>query len=210
MNLAGPTGVVIDPKTNEVFVADGYRNRRVVVFDADTGAYKRHWGAYGKKPPDGSQGGNPIEGPYQPSVRSQNFATAHCLAMSRDGLLYVCDRGNNRVQVFHPDGTFVRENVIAAQTKGMGAVFAIGFSADKDQRFMYVADGSNKKVWIVRRDDLAVVGSFGHGGRGGGQILLAHALAVDSKGDVYVGESFDNNRVQKFKFVGMRPATTTK
>lgn len=204
-NLAGPTGILVDPKTNEVFVADGYRNRRVVVFDADTGAYKRHWGAYGKRPPEGPQGGNPVEGAYQPGMRSENFASAHCLAMSRDNLLYVCDRVNNRIQVFHPDGTFVKEGVIAPKTKGMGSTFAIGFSADPNQRFVYVADGSNKKVWILRRDDLRVVDSFGHGGRAGGELLLAHALAVDSKGNVYVGESFDNNRVQKFRFVGMRP-----
>ena len=210
MNLAGPTGILVDPKSHEVFVADGYRNRRVFVFDADTGVYKRHWGAYGGKPPDGPQGGSPIEGRYDPGVRSQQFASVHCLAMSRDGLLYVCDRVNNRIQVFRPDGTFVKEGVIAPQTKGMGSVFGIGFSADKDQRFVYVVDGSNKKVWIVQRDTLTVVGAFGHGGRSGGQLLLAHALAVDSKGNVYVGESFDNNRVQKFRFVGMRPANLSR
>ena len=100
LNLAGPTGIVVDAETNEVFVADGYRNRRVVVFDADTGVYKRHWGAYGKQPPDGPQGGSPVEGPYDPEVISEQFATVHCLMMSRDGLLYVCDRQNNRIQVF--------------------------------------------------------------------------------------------------------------
>lgn len=202
-NFAGPTGLWVDAKTNEVFVADGYRNRRVIVFDADTGKYKRHWGAYGKRPPDGPQGGNPIEGPFNPSVRSQHFATVHCLMMSRDGLLYVCDRVNNRVQVFRPDGTFVNEAVIAT-SKGFGAVHAIGFSPDAAQRFMYIADGANKKVWILQRSDLKTLGAFGHGGRGGGELLVAHALAVDSKGNIYVGETINNNRVQKFKYVGMR------
>jgi DNA-binding beta-propeller fold protein YncE len=202
--FAGPTGIVVDPKRNEVFVADGYRNRRVIVFDAETGQYKRHWGAYGKRPPDGPQGGTPIEGPYQPGMVSQNFATTHCIMESRDDLLYVCDRVNNRIQVFHPDGTFVKEAIIA-QSKGFGAVHAIGFSTDKDQRFLYVADGANKKVWILLRNELKPIGSFSHGGRNGGEVIIAHALVVDSKGNVYVGETIDNNRVQKFKFVGMRP-----
>ena len=209
-NLAGPTGIVVDPSTNEVFVADGYRNRRVIVFDADTGAYKRHWGAYGNHPPDAPQtpspSGPPIEGPYDPNVRSRQFAVVHCLAQSRDGLLYVCDRVNNRIQVFQADGTFVQEGLIAPDTLGFGAVFAIGFSPVNDQRFIYVADGANKKVWIVQRDDLQVVGSFGTGGRGGGQFLVTHALAVDSEGNVYVGESAGGNRVQKFTFMGMRPS----
>jgi DNA-binding beta-propeller fold protein YncE len=204
-NFAGPAGVLVDPDTNELFVADGYRNRRVIVFDAETGVYKRHWGAYGKQPPDGPQGGGPVEGRYDPDVVSQQFATVHCITMSRDRLLYVCDRGNNRIQVFQPDGTFVRETIVT-RTGGLGAVHAIGLSSDAEQEFLYVGDGTNKKVWILRRDDLSIVGSFGHGGRGGGQFLIVHTLAVDFEGNIYVGETRNNNRVQKFKFVGMRPA----
>ena len=207
-HFAGPTGIVVDPSTNEVFVADGYRNRRVIVFDADTGAYKRMWGAYGNRPED-PQGSNPIEGKYDPNVRSRQFATAHCLMMSVDRLLYVCDRINNRVQVFRTDGTFVKEGVVAPQSRGFGAVHALGFSSDKDQRFVYVGDGANKHVWILQRDDLRVVGSFGHGGRNGGQFEVIHALTVDSKGNVYVGETRNMNRVQKFKFMGLRSSSTT-
>ena len=206
MNLAGPTGIVVDATTNEVFIGDGYRNRRVVVFDADTGAYKRHWGAYGTKPPDGPLGGTPIEGQYDPNVRSKQFATVHCLMQSKDRLLYVCDRVNNRIQVFKLDGTYVSEVVIAPQTKGFGVVHGIGFSSDKGQRFLYVGDGANKKIWILQRDDLKILGSFSSGGRGGGQILIAHTLVSDSKGNVYVGETINNNRVQRFKFMGLRPA----
>ena len=200
VNLAGPTGIVVDAETNEVFVADGYRNRRVVVFDADTGVYKRHWGAYGKQPPDGPQGGSPAD----PDGRLEQFATVHCLVMSNDGLLYVCDRANNRIQVFQKDGTFVREAVIAT-SRGFGAVHAIGLSPEADQRFLYVGDGANKKVWILRRETLETVGSFGRGGNGGGEFMVVHALAVDAQGNVYVGETRNNNRVQKFRFVGMRP-----
>ena len=200
LNLAGPTGILVDAEANEVFVADGYRNRRVVVFDADTGVYKRHWGAYGKPPVDGPLGGSPAD----PDVRLEQFATVHCLAMSNDGLLYVCDRANNRIQVFQKDGTFVQEAVIAT-SRGFGAVHAIGLSPEADQPFLYVGDGANKKVWILRRETLETVGSFGHGGNGGGEFMVVHALAVDAQGNVYVGETRNNNRVQKFRFVGMRP-----
>jgi len=207
-NLAGPTQMFVDPKTNELYVADGYRNRRVIVFDAETGAYKRHWGAYGHKPPDGPLGGNPVEGAYQPGMKSQNFATVHCVIESKDGLIYVCDRVNDRIQVFKPDGTFVKEGWVGANAKGFGAVHALGLSPD--QRFLYVADGANKKMWIVRRDDLKVIGSFSSGGRMGGQVMIAHTLAVDSKGNVYVGETIDNNRVQRWKFTGMRSMMATQ
>ena len=211
MNFAGPTQMFVDPKTNELFVADGYRNRRIIVLDAETGTYKRHWGAYGKRPPDGPQGGNPIEGAYGPTAmtRSQNFATVHCAIMSRDRMIYVCDRVNDRIQVFKTDGTYVKEGRVGENAKGFGAVHGLGISPDANQRFLYVADGANKKVWIVRRDDLKVLGSFSSGGRMGGQIIIAHTLAVDSKGNVYVGETIDNNRVQRFKFMGFKPMTTT-
>jgi hypothetical protein len=201
-NLAGPTGLIVDSTTNELFVGDGYRNRRVIVFDADSGAYKRHWGAYGKPPSDGPLGSNPVEGPYDPKMRSSQFATVHCLAFSKDRLLYVCDRVNNRIQVFRPDGTFLKEAIVAPETRGFGAVHSIAFSPD--ERFVYVGDGANKKVWILERDSLNIVGSFGSGGRAGGQVLIVHTLAVDSKGNVYVGETVDNNRVQRFNFVGLR------
>ena len=202
LNLAGPTGIVVDPESDELFVADGYRNQRVVVFDAETGTYKRHWGAYGKVPPDRLQGGG-FGG--DPAARLEQLATVHCLMMSEDDLLYVCDRLNNRIQVFQKDGTFVQE-VVVTDSGGFGAVHAIGFSPGPEQRFLYVGDGANKKVWILRRDTLETVGSFGHGGRGGGQFLVIHALVVDSDGNLYVGETRNNNRVQKFRFVGMQPS----
>ena len=218
-NLAGSTQMIVDAETNELFVADGYQNRRVVVFDAESGAYKRHWGAYGNQPPDGPQGGAAIEGgeeywnhvihggKYTPfwlttGERSQNFATVHCLMMSQDRLVYVCDRFNNRIQVFEPDGTFVKEGAVREETLGAGSVHAVAFSPD--EQFLYVADGTNKKIWILRRDNLEVLGSFGSGGRMGGQLMIAHALAVDTQGNVYVGETVDNNRVQRFLFKGMQ------
>jgi hypothetical protein len=203
-NFAGPTQMVVDPKTNEMYVADGYRNRRVIVLDADTGAYKRHWGAYGHKPPDGPQGGNPIEGAYRPGLKSQDFAMVHCLIQSKDDLIYVCDGRNDRIQVFKRDGTFVKEQWVGANATGTPGS-AVAMATSPDQRFLYLADAANHKIWIIRRDDLNVLGSFPNSaGRNGGQVMLPHALAVDAKGNIYVGETTDNDRVQRFNFVGMQ------
>ena len=227
-NFAGATGLFADPSANELFVGDGYRNRRVIVLDLETGEFKRMWGAYGNKP-EGPHGGTPVETQEEdelfpiypqrlsppppgfrddPTNRSQQFATIHCLMMSQDRLVYVCDRVNNRIQVFQTDGTYVREAVIAPRTRGWGAVHALTFSADPEQRFLYVADGANKKVWILRRSDLEILGSFGHGGRGGGELLVAHAIGVDSQGNVYVGDTVNGNRLQRFLYTGLGPTQT--
>lgn len=209
MNFAGPAGVYVDPKSNEVFIADGYRNRRVIVFDADTGAYKRHWGAYGRPPSDPQQLSVPMD-EMDMKKRAEQFAVVHCLIASNDGFLYVCDRGNGRIQVFKKDGTFVREAFVFPRVTGLGTVYALAFSADPKQRFLYVGDGSDKKIFILRREDMKLLGSFGSGGRGPGQFLLIHAMATDSHGNLYVGETIDNDRVQRFIFTGMHPVTGGK
>lgn len=197
-NLGGPSGLAMDPKTNELYVADGSQNRRVVVFDADTGKFKRQWGAYGNKPDDGPLPKYDPNGP-----RGQQFSTVHCVRLSHDGLVYVCDRSNDRIQVFRQDGTFVKEVLIAPQTL-RGTVMDLEFSTDPAQRFMYVADGRNSKVWILRRDTLELLGSFGTPGHHAGGFTLAHSLAVDSKGTLYVGENLEGKRVQKFVLKGPR------
>lgn len=205
-NLAGPAGVYVDPKSNEIFVADGYRNRRIIVFDADTGAYKRHWGAYGKQPQDGPT--QPMNGKQDLKKQREQFVVAHCIVASNDDLLYVCDRANGRIQVFKKNGTYVREGYVEPKNVGIGTVYAIAFSADPQQKFLYVGDGSDKKIFILRRSDLKILSSFGTGGREGGRFELIHAMVTDSKGNLYVGETIDNNRVQRFNFVGMKPAVT--
>jgi hypothetical protein len=198
-NLNRPAGIAVYPKTNEVFVADGYGNRRVIVYDADTGAYKRHWGAYGKKPDDTASNARTFEGPGP-----QQFNTVHAIQISNDGLVYVGDRRNNRIQVFRPDGTFVKEGYVERKTIAEeGTTFGIAFSPDKQQQFLYVPDGSNKKVQILNRDKLEVVGFFGgHGGRGAGQFFHVHSIAADSKGNIYLGESF-GQRITKWVYRGM-------
>jgi DNA-binding beta-propeller fold protein YncE len=166
------------------------------VFDGLSGDYKRHWGAYGSRPDDTAPR------TFDPTAPPpQQFNTVHCVRISADGLVYVCDRGNNRIQVFRKDGTFVKEAVITPSAL-RGGVMAVAFSPDPGQRFLYVADGRNEKVWIVRRSDLQVVGSFGRAGHFAGGFTVAHDIAVDSKGSLYVAETLEGKRVQRFKMVG--------
>lgn len=199
--LNRPTGVRVDAATNEVYVADGIGNHRVAVFDADTGAYKRHWGAYGEKPDDANIGG------YDPNAPpAKQFRTVSCAAISRDGLVYVCDRKNDRIQVFQKDGKFVKEAFVSKTTLGDGSVWDIAFSPDPQQRFIYVADGHDKKVFVLRRDTIEVVTSFGDGGRLAGQFYGVGSIAVDSKGNVYTGETYEGKRVQKFVYKGLGAA----
>jgi DNA-binding beta-propeller fold protein YncE len=196
--LNRPVSVRVDPATNEVYVADGFGNRRVVVFDADTGAYKRHWGAYGEKPDDANLS------PYDPTVpAAKQFRTVSCAAVSKDGQVYVCDRQNDRIQVFQKDGTFVKEGFVSKTTLGDGSVWDLAFSSDPQQRFLLVADGHDKKIYVLRRDTLETVTSFGDGGRLAGQFYGVGSVAVDSKGNVYTGETYEGKRVQKFVFKGM-------
>ena len=193
--LGGPAGMWVDPESRELFVADGYRNRRVVVFDAATGAHLRHWGAYGEEPDDAY---SYDYGAFDPAAPPRAFSTVHHLIGSNDGLVYVADRRGNRIQVFGLDGSFVAERIIAPETRASGSAFVIAFSPDPEQRWLYLADGTNHKIWVLRRADLEVVGSFGRGGRQLGQFIRPHGMAVDSRGRVYVGEASTGRRIQRF------------
>jgi DNA-binding beta-propeller fold protein YncE len=200
-NLGRPAKMFIDPKTNELYVADGYGNKRVIVYDADTGAYKRHWGAYGHKPDDAPM---PRYNPNDPPA--QQFRNpVHCAELSNDGLLYVCDRVNDRIQVFKPDGTFVKEQILFKNTLGDGAVWDIAFSKDPQQKYIYLADGSNEKVHIIDRESLQVLTSFGDGGRQPGEFYAVHSIATDSKGNIFTTETYRGQRIQKFAFKGVGP-----
>lgn len=222
-NLGGAANMTLDREANELYVADGYVNHRVIVFDATTGAYKRHWGAYGKRPDDSyfTQAGEKLPPPFSGAVQHENrpsnyqpggppppqFRIVHVVRIARDGLVYVCDRTNDRIQVFRKDGTFVREAFVAAKTLGSGSVWDIGFSTDQAQTFLIVPDGTNQQIWILRRDTLQVVSAFGRAGRWAGQFYGAHNLAVDAQGNLYVTETYEGKRVQKFVYRGMGPAT---
>jgi DNA-binding beta-propeller fold protein YncE len=198
-NLRLPAKIFVDKNTNEVYVADGYGNHRVIVFDADSGKYKRHWGAYGNKPDDANLG------PYNPDAPpAQQFRNpVHCAELSNDGLVYVCDRVNDRIQVFKKDGSYVKEVFIAKRTLGDGAVWDIAFSKDPQQKFLYLVDGANEKIYIMQRDTLEILTSFGDGGRQPGQFYAVHSIATDSKGNIYTTETYRGQRVQRFLYKGL-------
>jgi DNA-binding beta-propeller fold protein YncE len=213
-NLGAPAHMAVDRAASEVYVADGYVNHRVIVFDSETGAYKRHWGAYGTRPDDSyfTKAGEVLPGPFSGAVQHENkpsqydpngppapqFRIVHAVRLSRDGLVYVCDRTNDRIQVFRKDGTFVKEAFIAKQTFGSGSVWDIGFSTDPDQTYLFVPDGTNQQIYIVRRRTLEVVSTFGGAGHWAGQFYGAHNLAVDSAGSLYITETYEGKRVQRF------------
>jgi DNA-binding beta-propeller fold protein YncE len=192
-SLNRPANVEIDAAAKEIYVADGHSNRRVVVFDAATGAYKRQWSAYGTAP----DATNP--GPYDPAAPpAKQFRTVSCVTIAKDGMVYVCDRQNNRVQVFSKDGKFLKEAIVSKATLGNGAVWDIALSSDAAQRQLFIADGTDQKIFILRRDTLTPAGEFGAGGRWPGHFYGVGSIAVDSRGNVYTGETFEGKRVQKF------------
>jgi DNA-binding beta-propeller fold protein YncE len=191
--------IAIDPIANEAYFADGYGNKRVAVVDVATGAFKRFWGAYGNTPIDERV----VYVPGEP-LPQQFVGPVHCAEPSRDGLIYVCDRGADRIQVFRQDGTFVKEGQIAPLTLA-GSTWDIAFSRDDEQEFLFVADGGNFKVYIVDRESLEVLAEFGDGGRQPGLFFAPHSIVVDSDGNIYTTETYEGKRVQKFLNQGLKP-----
>src|SRR3954464_11717211 len=190
--LGKPAETAIDKAANEIYVADGYGNRRVIVFDATTLAYKRHWGAYGHVPDDTKQAAYDPKAPV-----SQQFGNpVHCVKLANDGLVYVCDRINNRIQVFRKDGTFVKEFFFEKNTLGNGAVWDIALPGDPKQSWLLSADGENNEIRVLsagvegneirlsRREDGSVVGSCGQNGRNAGQFHWGQDMAIDASGHV--------------------------
>jgi len=198
-NFGRVAEVSIDLGGDEVFVADGYLNRRVAVLDIRTGALKRYWGAYGNRPDDAPV---PAYRPEDPPAQ-QFRSPVHCAEISDDDFIYVCDRASNRIQVFERDGTFVTEAFVAIETLGSGSAWDLAFSRDPEQRFIYLADGSNKKVHILDRETLEVLTAFGDGGRQPGQFIGVHSIATDSEGNIYTTETYEGKRLQKFVFQGL-------
>ena len=196
--LGRPAHMVVDPATNEVYVADGYRNTRIIVFDGDTGAYKRHWGAYGKPPTDDKLP------PYDPAAApAQQFRNpVHCVRIAQDGLVYVCDRQNNRIQVFRKDGTFVKEFFVEQNTLANGSTWDMELFPDQNETFILNADGANNEVRTLLRETGEVVGAFGRNGRQAGEFHWVHNIAVDSKGTIYTTEVDTGKRAQKFLMRG--------
>ena len=195
--------IAFDPGANEAYLADGYGGRRVSVLDASTGEFKRYWGAYGNEPDDAR---TPPYDPDAPLI--QQFRTpVHCADPSLDGHVYVCDRPNNRIQVFRADGTYVNEVQLAPRTLGDGSTWDVAFSRDAEQKYLYVADGKNMKVYVMDRLNLEVLTSFGDGGRQPGLFFAVHSIATDSQGNIYTTETYEGKRVQKFMYRGVGPVT---
>ena len=240
--MGRPSEIWVDPADNEVFVADGYGNRRIIVFDGASGKYLRHWGAYGKAPVDpprreppaaGAPAGPPPQDQTVPAQPPQQFAVPHGIVGSRDGLIYLADRANNRIQVFRQNGEYVAEKILrvrcGAQEKAMWAperpcgteaAFSVGFSHDGAQTYLYVADGGAHFITILRRRDLEIVDEFGGPGVAPGQLGRPHNLSVDPSGNIFVAEAAGpkvkhpgtgqevdaGHRAQKFTFTGTKPA----
>ena len=214
-NLGGAANMIVDEAARELYVADGYVNHRIIVFDADTGAYKRHWGAYGRRPDDGwfTRAGEKLPGPFNGAVQHEDkpsqydpaappapqFRIVHAVRIANDGLVYVCDRTNDRLQVFRKDGTFVQEAFVAKDTFGSGSVWDVGFSTDRQQTYLVVIDGTNQQVYVLLRKTLEVLRTFGSAGHSSGQFYGAHNLAIDSTGNLFIGETYEGKRVQKFR-----------
>ena len=196
-----PAKISFNLTGDEAYVADGYRNKRVVVLDATTGEVKRFWGAYGNTPSDENTGRYDPDAPLIDQFRSP----VHCAEPAEDGLVYVCDRPNDRIQVFQTDGTYVKEVRIAPATRGDGSTWDIAFSRDPEQTYMYLADGKNMKVYIMDRQSLEILTSFGDGGRQPGLFFAVHSIATDSQGNIFTTETYEGKRVQKFIYMGIGP-----
>ncbi len=191
--------ISFDAAAREAYIADGYGNKRVAVIDMASGRIKRFWGAYGNTPSDSNLGPYNADAPLAKQFRNP----VHCAEPTNDGLVYVCDRPNDRIQVFRKNGTFVKEMRIAPATRGDGSVWDIAFSRDAAQKWLYLADGKNERVYVMDRQSLEIVTMFGDGGRQPGQFFAVHSIATDSKGNVYTTETYEGKRLQKFTYKGM-------
>ncbi len=193
--IAKAPKIVFDAKGEEAYIADGYVNHRVIVFDAKTGAFKRHWGAYGLPPTDKDKPGiNPKTG------QADQMETVHCVVRANDGLVYACDRQNQRIQVFESSGKFVKEflyNVPNLDQSIPGRVADMAIWPDKQQSYLILVDGNFENVRLVRRDNGEAVTSFGRQGPYAGEFLRLHVITVDGKGNIFTGEA-GGRRVQKF------------
>jgi hypothetical protein len=191
--------ISFDFGAQEAFIADGYGNKRVAVVDMGTGTIKRFWGAYGNVPSDSNYGAYNPDVPLIPQFRTP----VHCAEPTNDGLVYVCDRVNDRIQVFTEAGKFVKERQVAPRTRGDGSVWDIAFSKDPQQKYIFLADGKNERIYVMDRQSLDIITQFGDGGRQPGQWFAVHSIATDSKGNIYTTETYEGKRIQKFVAKGI-------
>jgi hypothetical protein len=219
-----PGDLFVSAKTNEIYVADGYGNRRVIVFDADTGTFKRMWGAFGKPPEDDANSGGP--GPWGgpadaigPDIAEGGGAApvldttgpgperftspVHGVLVSNDDIVYVADRNNRRVQLFTPDGKYLKQMFVNRAGPAVSSACGLAFSPDKDQQFLYISDYGNSHLVVVDRKTLVVLYQFGKRSAAPGDFQGIHHIAVDSKGNLYAAEVAPGARAQRFIFKGL-------
>jgi hypothetical protein len=194
--LRGVAAAELDDDAHELYIADGYLNKRVVVYDSDTGAFKRGWGAYGI--PLREISNDPVQPHISSAPPSKEYGVVHCVHISHDGLVYVCDRSGDRLQVFTKQGKFLKEFIVANETLERGSVGSVNFSPDPQQKYLFVADIMNSVIWILNRGDGAIVGKIGRLGHQGGAFHWVHVVTMDSHGNLYTGEVDSGKRVQKF------------
>lgn len=194
--LRGVAAAELDEDAHELYIADGYLNKRLIVFDSDTGAFKRGWGAYGIPLSEVDNDPLPPRAPGAPPAK-QFREPVHCVHISNDGLVYVCDRGGDRIQVFTKQGKFLKEFPVA-NNSGSGTAGSLNFSPDPQQKYIFISDMMNSVVWILNRSDGAVVGRVGHSGHEPGEFHTLHVSTMDSQGNLYTGEVTTGSRIQKF------------
>jgi DNA-binding beta-propeller fold protein YncE len=204
-NVHQATDVFVDTEANEVYVADGYGNKRVIVFDSQSGAFKRMWGAFGNPPPDTFAPNVPTPQPQTTPEGPAEFGLPHAIKVSRDGIVYVADRINNRIQLFTREGEFLRQVRVANDDSDAVPVPAgFAFSPDPEQRFLYVVDSGPMRIVIFDRHTMTQIGAVGRRGSAPGEFDIVHHMAVDSKGNLYTAEIVNNRRAQKFAPVETR------
>ena len=197
MIVGGIEEIRLDEAARELYTADNYLGGRVMVFDLDTFQFKRGWGAYGH--PLSAITTSDADRAYTPGGPMPKEFRGHLtLNISNDGLVYAADRMANRIHVTTKQGKFLKEFIIAPTTGVGGAAGGVMFSPDKQQRFLYISDLTNNHVWFLNREDGKVVGQMGSMGENAGQFYGLHMIAVDSKGNLYTGEVFGGERVQRF------------
>ena len=201
-NVHQATDVFVDTDANEVYVADGYGNKRVIVFDSETGEFKRMWGAFGNPPPPTFEPNAPVPQPQTTPEGPPEFGLPHAIKVSNDGIVYLADRINNRIQMFTREGEFLEQVRVTNDGSDVVPVPAgFAFSPDSEQRFLYVVDSGAMRVVIFDRQTMTQIGAVGSRGTGAGEFDIVHHIAVDSNGNLYTAEIVNNRRVQKLAAV---------
>jgi len=197
MIVGGIEEIRLDEPANEIYVADNYLGGRVMVFDMNTLAFKRGWGAYGHKLNEISI--SEADHEYKPKgPMAKEFVGHLTFNFSNDGMVYAADRNGNRIHVTDKQGNFKKEFILAEYTGVGGSTGGVAFSPDKAQKYLYISDLTNNHVWFLNREDGKVMGTLGSMGENGGQFFGLHMIAVDSHGIIYTGEVFAGERVQRF------------